>query len=506
MQIALSPEARKKFRRVLWGKEGFEPHAKQELALDSNARKVVMACGKKAGKTTTLIRKVIEESLSPNRLSGLRTVKITCCSISYDQSRLVFDPVVFALKNDFGIKVGTDHSKTDPGKIVFTNPFGYEVEIKCSSTKNPETLPGFKFDFAAIDEAALMDENIWTKYLAYNIRRCLIATSPVGKNWVYRFYLMGRDNNHEDEGEFFSMNFDTFTNTRMPGEDYQALLQEAEWCKKYAPYTYKQDFLGEFIDGGDSFFQGYDALIQKGVKPQSNGVIMPAIPGSFYVAGLDLARYRDHTVLTILRADRTQVFWFKWGHLPWSVQKLEIISCLRKYPKCSIYLDSTNMGDPIADDLTNEGFHIIPIDFTPKRRSELLTETRLVFSHPNGACLADIPDQTRALSDVVVLRSDSGRDIVGDASGHLPDEVAALSLALHGLRGFPYGAGVYAMRKSAIIPEIDKLGRPIYDGSRAKNLHYSVTNEDFKRFVNSDGTTEPRGVPRPEEIGSDGRK
>lgn len=466
----LSREEQSFLRRSIWKRFSFEPHDRQLAALDSMAAMMVMACGKKAGKTTTLIHKCLEVALSPHPY-GTDELFIACISISYDQCRLTFNPVVRKLRLA-GIQFEVDHARTDPAEVVFTNDFGVHVRIKCYSTKEPEILLGAKWDLVLIDEGAYMSEDIWTGYLAVNTRRACIATSPYGKNWVYKFYLQGKDNTIDDPN-FFAQNFDTFANIKMPGYspdgnhsgDYAKMLMEAEWCKKNAPYTYAQDFLGQFIEGGDNYFRNYDNNIDNTLVASSTGIIAPPQRGFYYSTGVDLARYRDNTVIVVLDQYRNLCFFRKLPHQDWILQRKEIATVARTYPGVC-WVDASGVGQPVFESLeSDEGVSAEPFVFNNNSRLELLTELRISLSTEKGMRLAPLPELLAALSDVVIQRSEAGRDIIGDARGHLPDEVVALALANWGLRDFPRGkalahhSDVYT---GGFQPELDKFGRPIY--------------------------------------------
>lgn len=434
---------------------GFDPHKNQLLALNSKANKVVLAAGKKSGKTTTLINKGLEYALKP----ADHTV-IACISISYKQTRLAFDPIVMQLRK-LGVVFLVDHAKTDPAWVQIRNMGGGITDIKSYSTDDPRTLLGAKWDLVLLDEAAQMPQDIWSGYLAPNARRCLIATSPKGKNFVYDMYLEGQK---PDQNEFFSINFDTFSNTKMPPEDYEQLQKEAEWAKKFSPHIYRQDFLADFLESGDNYFQGVDGCLDEKLELADTGLVLPPQKEHYYSIGVDLAKYRDFTVIAVLDQNRTLCYFKKLGHIDYNSQKLLIKQVSDKYEKRTIWVDCTGTGESVYEDLRLLGLPVEPFLFTQKSRGELLTNL-LIDIADSRLRFPRIPDLLSGLNRMTIDRTAAGREKIGDQSGHLPDEVAALALAAWGLRGFPTRYQFEEDKYSSVhrAPAYDEMtGTPIW--------------------------------------------
>lgn len=341
----------------------------------------------------------------------------------------------------------TDHSRTDPGNVRIKNLGGGITDIFCRSTEDPDSLLGDKYD-AYLDESARMSPKIWFDYLAQNIKRCLITTTPKGKDWNYDFYLEGQ--NEKNREEWFSVSFDTFTNTRMPPEDYAALKREYELALKYSPFSARQEYMAIPVEGVDDYFHNIEQNIDEGLPfPDETGMISTPQSTRFYSMGVDLARYRDFTVVSILDDLGNLVFWRKIGHFDFNSQKMMIIQPARKYQQRNegglvICPDATGMGMSVFSELADMGFALIgyrPQDiggfsFHEKSRSELLmnlnvmlTDARLRFPR--------IPELLSALSKTGISMTEGGRLKVGASGGHLPDEVASLALAAWGLRALP---------------------------------------------------------------------
>jgi len=415
----------------LWN---FEPHEKQQILLDHPARKKLAYSGRKGGKTTSGREWCKEIALEPAKYT-----RLACIAPTYKLARLCFDQLVMHLKEK-KIPFLVDHSRTDPGYVRIKNFGDGTTDIFCRSTEDPDSLLGDKYD-AYIDESARMLAKVWFDFLAPNIKRCFITTTPKGKDWNYDFYLEGQ--NPKNQAEWFSLSFDTFTNTKMPPEDYEALKKEYELALRYSPLTAKQEYMAVPVEGVDDYFHNIEMNIDEKLTLSDTAEILPPDPKRFYSTGVDLARFRDYTVVSILDDLGTLVYWKRIGHFDPNSQKMMIIGPARRYPGV-ICPDATGIGLTFFEELANMGFSLIGFhsndaqgfSFSTNSRSELLmnlnimlTDARLRFPR--------IPELLSALAKTGISQTEAGRLKIGASGGHLPDEVASLALAAWGLRGLP---------------------------------------------------------------------
>jgi phage FluMu gp28-like protein len=93
-------------------------------------------------------------------------------------------------------------------------------------------------------------------------------------------------------------------------------------------------------------------------------------PRGYVVLGIDLARTNDYTVLYGARMrDRRNCYFDRIQAVSWPEQKRRIrraVSELRKAGAESVMLviDSTGVGDPIAEDLEADGYDVVGLNFT----------------------------------------------------------------------------------------------------------------------------------------------
>lgn len=153
-------------------------------------------------------------------------------------------------------------------------------------------------------------------------------------------------------------------------------------------------------------------------------VLEPPQPGAHYVCGIDWARKQDTTVIVVLRADEEPhrvVAYRRLKRVGWARQ-CEIASDIAGRYDAVVYHDATGLGDVVHGMLDAIAR---PVVLTPKLRGEIISEyTRAIEQRR-----VMLPPIDELLRD---HRTCSWDDLWG--SGHLPDGVCAMALAVWGAR------------------------------------------------------------------------
>lgn len=157
---------------------------------------------------------------------------------------------------------------------------------------------------------------------------------------------------------------------------------------------YFQEYFCKFLDGASQFFKG----IEKVVYDDRNSDIEERWgykPGKLYRLGVDLGKHQDFTVITPIDLNTFKVGPIeRFNQMDWPLQKSKIETQYYKYGKSEIRMDSTGLGDPIYDDLTDKGLKISPYVFTEKSRENLLKNLAILIEQeiirlPNNQVLLD---------------------------------------------------------------------------------------------------------------------
>lgn len=145
--------------------------------------------------------------------------------------------------------------------------------------------------------------------------------------------------------------------------------------------------------------------------------------------GVDLAKYQDYTVLTLIDLNTFQILkQDRFNQIDWNLQKAKIEGMYYKFGKPLIYMDSTGLGDPIFDDLVKRNLNIKSYKFTEQSRRDLLVNLELKLEQDK----IKIPDTETLKAELQSFRyelSDSGKIKIVVPDGLHDDCVFSLALA-----------------------------------------------------------------------------
>lgn len=386
----------------------FKPHPAQEQIVRSNSRIRVATCGRRFGKTLMGLNEVAHFALKlkPNTVSWW-------VAPTYDISQIAFRMGCAMFKNLFRKEPSLTErclSWINGGKTYFR------------STDKWQHLVGEGLSFLVVDEAGRVPELAWQESLRPALidyqGSALILGTPKGKNWFYREWLRGQDNEFP---EYKSWKLPTHANPYIdPAEIEMARLSmPAE--------TFKQEFMAEFLDRAAGVFRGVDSCIKPYQLP------LPPVDGCRYFAGLDLAKYQDFTVLTIFDQAGKMVFWDRFHRLDWELQLVRISPVVKKY-NARVMVDSTGVGDPIFERLYRERLNVVPYKFTNESKKRLIEQ--LILGIEQGQIT--FPNIPELLGEIDVFEYElgpTGTIRYNAPSGYHDDCVISLALAWEAMGG-----------------------------------------------------------------------
>ena len=235
--------------------------------------------------------------------------------------------------------------------------------IDFRSADTPETMEGFGYDKAFINEAGIVlkDEYLWNNAIQpmfwdYADVSVVIGGTPKGKGKFFELCERGKDTSQE-QFEFF-----TFTSFDNPYINLEAIKED---MKSMPERVVQQEIYAQFLEDTGVVFRNFmevmDATPQ---KPDSS---------HRYIMGVDLAKVEDFTVIAVYDAtNNRQVYQARFNKIDWGMQKQRIADTARHYNNAAIVVDATGVGDPIVDDLARMGLPVDPIKFTNDSKRQLI--------------------------------------------------------------------------------------------------------------------------------------
>jgi len=389
---------------------GYEPHLGQQDVHASNAKRRVLACGVRWGKTLCAAMEGLSAALEPAERSMGWVVAPT-----YELCDKVFRELVVLVAEHLKHRLVT--LKEGEKRLIIRNMAGGLSEIRGKSADNPVSLLGEGLDWLIIDEAAQLKPKIWESYLSQRLIDkqgwALLISTPKGKGWFYDLYRLGQS----DDTDYQSWNYPSWTN---PHLDRDVIEKER---LKLPEKVFEQEYGGKFTEGAGAVFRY--------VREAATGSWQNPRPGAWYHAGLDLARINDWTVLVIMNEKREVVFCDRFQRVDWNIQINRIQAAALRYEDATIYCDSTGVGDPIHQALSDADCDIFPYTLTQKSKSALidnlsiLLEKRLI-TLPKPELMPEMVDE---LENFQYSVTDQGNVKTGAPSGYHDDIVIALALA-----------------------------------------------------------------------------
>jgi phage FluMu gp28-like protein len=267
--------------------------------------------------------------------------------------------------------------------------------------------------------------------------RMVIISTPKGRNWFYDEYQKGEKSfllpgDEDPNPEWLSIRMPTWSN---PYVKPQRILT----MRKNMPSdVFEQEIAARFMLESAGVFRGIDGCIRKGLVDHLGRPINETpISGQRYVMGVDLARKRDYTVITVIDALRHHVVYHeRFNSMSWAIQKARIIEVSRLYNRARVVMDGTGLGDPIVEDVKSAGVPVECFIFGTRSKQELIEKLRTDIEFQR-ITFPYIPVMIRELRAFEYEINSNGHIKYNAPPGQHDDCVASLALAVHGMNKRP---------------------------------------------------------------------
>ncbi len=318
----------------------------QTAILNSPARYTITEAATKAGKTASHIVWLFEKALECKKNQAVWWVAPTV-----NQAKIAFDRMKVQI-SDRSFYVANETNRT------ITLAHGAKIEFR--TAEKPDNLYGDDVYAFVFDEFTRARESAW-----HALRSTVTSTGGKGKfignvkgskNWGHKLAMKAKANEDPDY-QYFKITAYDAANAGMMTKDGRPFLDEILAAKKDLPENvFKELYLAEATDEGSNPFG------LRSIKMCTEEISkQPAI-----CYGVDLAKSYDYSVEIGL--DKTgSVCHFERYQSDWR-QTTTRIKQLNK----PMAIDSTGVGDPIAEDVASVIANVEPFKFTELSRQQLL--------------------------------------------------------------------------------------------------------------------------------------
>lgn len=261
--------------------------------------------------------------------------------------------------------------------------------ITFRSADAPDSIVSKGYNFIVIDEAALIEERVFTLQILGTARKAgikiFMITTPRGKkHWTYRFFLKGQDANQKK--------YLSFQQPYTKNPHFNKTLSEL--IKDIPDWLFQQEYMAKFIEDGDSVFRGIEHILlgdeiqypsqQQEWAPEIGSTTVPQPDGTFvtreshqrsFVVSMDIAKSIDYTVLTGLDLETGEVVYYRRLNKTDYREVLTIASAAcRRLNGADLIFDATGVGAGIADMLNDYDVTAHPFIFTNDSKTEIVNK------------------------------------------------------------------------------------------------------------------------------------
>lgn len=246
---------------------GYAPHAAQAEVHRSTASRRVVASGVRVGKSTLAAYETIAYLMEPRE----KTL-VWLAAPTHDLAGRIFGRVNQLLHEKLAHRI----VRFDPRahSVVIVNLSGGRSELKTKSADRPVTLLGESVNALIVDEAAKLNESVWSQHLAPRVLDqrgdVLLLSTPSGVGWFRNEFKRGIEPDRDPAYESFT--FPTSSNPLIAPE-----LIEAE-RKRLDPDVFREQYLAEFLGaenepctvcGGPDPFASAVIIVESDDEPKS---------------------------------------------------------------------------------------------------------------------------------------------------------------------------------------------------------------------------------------------
>jgi phage FluMu gp28-like protein len=326
-----------------------KPHSGQLKVINSKARFKVLLCGRRWGKS--LISQVI------SIMAICRNQQVAYVTPTYQLSKIFFQDILRYL----------------PASIIASaNKSDLRIELVTGGSlsfmtgENLDSFRGRKFHKVIIDEAAYIPdlESAWLNSIRPTLTDysgdALFISTPRGKDYFYSLSLKGL----AGADGFESFQFTTYDNPHIKASEIDAARNEL------TEQAFNQEYLAKPSENANAVVPS--TYIEANTIQELSGL-------DTVVFGIDLAKYKDYTVICGLDING-HMSYFQRFQMDWQTTK-DIIKQLPEYTLKVI--DSTGVGDPIYEELSQTMINLQSFKFTSVSKPQIVKKLALDIEKGN---------------------------------------------------------------------------------------------------------------------------
>lgn len=387
----------------------------QQEVWKSPKRFKVIAAGRRCGKSNYVIKRLILKALQAPKGSSILYVAPTL-----GQARqIVWDTLV----NDYASVVKSAHINSQD--ITLVN----DIKIHVRGADNPDALRGLKLFYVALDEAAFMKEDVWTKIIRPALSdlkgEADFISTPSGRNWFYEAYKLGLSGEDED---WIAYHFTTYDNETIDPKEIEAAK------RTLSSHAFNQEFMSSFDNQGSEVFRR--EWIKYGPEPQYGEYLLAIDLAGFEEVGRQNATGTkgklDESAIAVVKQQDDGSWWVKTIiHGRWDIKQTssKILRAIQDYKPIAVGIEKgalKNAVSPYLHDLMrkyNVYSHITDLTHGNKKKNDRIAWALQGRFEHGGITLNEDEDWTEFEDQLLLFPTAGVHDDQVDALAYI-DQLA----------------------------------------------------------------------------------
>lgn len=374
------------------------------MILAEASRFNVVACGRRFGKSTLGINRLVD--------GALRGQPVGWFSPTYKMLAEVWRDVVRILQ-----PVTIRRSAQQHRLELVT---GGVVDMW--SLETPDIARGRKYARVVVDEAAMIKQlgEAWQAILRPTLADMQgdmwALSTPKGRNMFWQMWSWGQD---REQPEWKAWQMPTAANPYIVAGEIEAMRRDMP------ERTFSQEVLAQFLEDAGGVFRNVQAAA---TAPGQAGPIR----GHQYVIGVDWAKSADFTVfatIDLTASEMAQVERF--NQIDYEIQVGRLRALYERFRPQALVVERNSIGEPLVERLSRLGLPVQPFITTNSTKAAVIEGLALALERQELAILND-GQLVAELQAYEQERLPSGLWRYGAPEGMHDDMVMALALAWYG--------------------------------------------------------------------------
>jgi phage FluMu gp28-like protein len=260
--------------------------------------------------------------------------------------------------------IKSSKAQTGDAEVVFNN----KSVIIFRSAASENSLRGYSNTHLLLDEAAFIKEDTWTTILAPTLsvrgRKCLICSTPKGKNFFAKMYSLGLNLEKGYKSYKITYHQNPYANLEFIMQQKQVLPDD----------IFAQEYLGEFVDA-TGIFKYVDEV-------STLHRVSGPVYGKSYSIGVDIAFKTDYTVAVCLDDSGNMVDYIRFNQVDTHTMQTKLKEFFSKWNPRKIVIEENNQGIPVIDGLQRMGVtNIERFQTNARSKNELINKFMSAFNN-----------------------------------------------------------------------------------------------------------------------------